>query len=146
MLLFWRRGLQPWKCCIVHIKANWFGSRKTPPYHALTNRISGFLTWDFSIPILLKRKLQLLYAGVCSGLAPYNKAYLTWENEPNCFFDCCHHILKMFDFWLLKLQYRFRGFFLLLLSIQQVHVLYKTSLTDMKDENTKQSEAKRSKC
>ena len=35
----------------------------------------------------------------------------------------------------------FVGVFLLL-SIQQVHVLSKTSLTDMKDENTKQSEAK----
>ena len=28
-----------------------------------------------------------------------SKAYLTREYEPNWFFGCCHHILKMFDFW-----------------------------------------------
>ena len=28
-----------------------------------------------------------------------SKAYLIREYEPNWFFGCCHHILKMFDFW-----------------------------------------------
>ena len=51
---------------------------------------------------------------------------------------------SIFDY--LNYNIGFLGFLLLLLSIQQVHVLSKTSLTDIKDENTKQSEAKRSKC
>lgn len=28
-----------------------------------------------------------------------SKAHPTREHEPNWFFGCCHHILKMFDFW-----------------------------------------------